>query len=156
YQDGRIDRARRLLEQYLPGPGHAQGASDRRDFVWRFLWPLCRSQDRYTFPPRAGEVTSVAFAPDGKLLAAGGPDGAVQLWDTAGKTLVATVPAHQGASAMTFSSDGRLLATIGWVDGTLKLWDLQSRPVALRRQFQAFRRFWSRALFTPDGKTLIA
>jgi WD40 repeat protein len=152
YKDGRIGRARRLLEQHRPQPGQP----DRRDFVWRFLWRLCRSQDRYTFPLRAGEVTSVAFSPDGKVLAAGGADGAVQLWDTARKSLLASVAAHQGAIAVTFSPDGKLLATMGTEDGTVKLWDIASRPVALRRQFPGFRRQWTRIIFTPDGNTLIA
>jgi WD40 repeat protein len=151
YRDGKIARAQRLLEQHRP----RANAPDRRDFVWRFLWRLCRSQDRYTFPPRAGEVTSVAFSSDGKLLAAGGADGAVQLWDAGGKSLRATVPTHPGGSVVAFSPDGKLLASMGTRDGTVKLWDLASRPMALKRQFPGFRRRWTHIVFTPDGKTLI-
>jgi WD40 repeat protein len=145
-------RAWRLLEQQRPTKGQA----DRRDFVWRYLWRLCRSQDRYTFPARAGEVNSVTFSPDGQVLAAGGTDGAIQLWDPAAKRLIGTVPAHRGASAATFSPDGSLLATMGQEDGTVAVWDLTSRPAALRHKLPGFRRPRARALFTPDGETLIA
>lgn len=157
YKDGKVARARQLLEQHWPH----RGQPDRRDFAWRFLWRLCRSQDRYTFPSSAGPVVarntspSADFSPDGKLLAAGSLTGAFQLWDTDRKVLLATVPAHQGTCAVTISPDGKLLASAGQEDGTVKLWDIASPRVALMRQFRAFRRPRTRALFTPDGKTLI-
>ncbi len=145
-------RAWRLLELHRPMPG----APDRRDFVWRFLWRMCRSQDRHTLPQRVGEVSSVAYSRDGKVLAAAGADGNVQLWDSTGMIPLETVRAHPGASVVTFSPDGKLLATLGRSDGALKLWDLTSRPVRLARQFPAYHRQWARILFTPDGTTMIS
>ena len=41
---------------------------------------------------------------------------------------------------MTFSPDGKLLATSGAEDGTVKLCDLSSRSVALRLEFRGFKR----------------
>ena len=145
-------RAWRLLERHRPKPN----SPDRRDFVWRFLWRLCRSQDRHAFPLRAGEVTSVAYSGDGQVLAAGGADGDVQLWNAAGTILLATVRAHVGPAVVSFSPEGGLLATMGRSDGVVKLWDLKSRSVSFKRQYPGFRRQWTRLLFTPDGKTLIA
>jgi len=157
---GKIVRAQRLLELHRPRDVRAGGPKgavpDRRDFLWRYLWRQCRSQDRYTFPARTGEVNSVAYSPDGKLLAAGAADGAVELWSTSDDSLIARVPAHEGICRAVFSPNDRRLATVGGKDGTIKLWDLRSRPPALLRQFKTFRRPYPRILFTPDGKTLIA
>lgn len=149
---GKIARARRLLEQHRP----RDGQPDRRDFVWRYLSRLCRSQDRHTFPARAGEVNSVSFSPDGNVLAAGAADGTVQLRDARTSALLETLAAHEGITRATFSPSGRLLATVGGKDGTVKLWDLRTRPAALRLQFSTFRRPYPCIFFTPDGKTLIA
>lgn len=154
-KEGKTVRAQRLLELHRPG----KGETDRRDFVWRYLWRLCRGQDRHTYPARAGEVNAVSYSPDGKSLAIAGADGVVEFWDTKRATLMTTLPAHRGSCRATFSPDGRLLATVGGQDGTVKLWDLFRRRLGqpvLRRQFKTSKRIFPRILFTPDGGTLIA
>lgn len=81
-----------------------------------------------------GEVwsSSLAFSPDGRLLAAGGRDGSVRLWEvpeTPAETAEALPPtfsyqAHRkGTNAVQFSPDGSLLASAG-NDGMARLWDL--------------------------------
>ena len=39
-------------------------------------------------------VQSVAFSPDGRLLATGSADGTVKLWDVQARTLLATLEGH--------------------------------------------------------------
>jgi WD40 repeat protein/serine/threonine protein kinase len=68
----------------------------------------------------------VAFERTGKLLAAGGGDGAVRLWNAAGDTAIAVLHGHEGpVSDVAFSPDGTQLVSAG-VDGAVYLWDIQT------------------------------
>lgn len=63
----------------------------------------------------AGEIaspaTAICLSPDGKTLASGGPDGAVQLWDSASGKLRRELPRlSQRVTAIAFSPDGSQLA----------------------------------------------
>ncbi len=69
-------------------------------------------------------VWSVAWSPDGQLLASGGDDGLVHLWYPATGEEWEYLAAHQyGVSAVAFSTDGSLLASAGG-DGFLRIWDV--------------------------------
>ena len=71
-------------------------------------------------------VESVAFSPDGKILASGSVDHTIKLWDVATGTLLRTLSGHTSfVESVAFSPDGKILAS-GSYDKTIKLWDVEA------------------------------
>lgn len=73
----------------------------------------------------AGNSDSIAFSPDGNVLAYQGEEDRIELWDVKRKqkSAVSTSPAPGRVFSIAFSPDGKRLATTG-DGGLILLWDL--------------------------------
>jgi WD40 repeat protein/tRNA A-37 threonylcarbamoyl transferase component Bud32 len=96
----------------------------------------------------------IAFHPDGKRLASGGPDHTINLRDLASGATVQTFSGHRGpVTAIAFSPNGQQLASVS-LDKSVRLWE-----VATGREQAAFHghtHFVPALAFHPDGRRLLS
>ena len=108
-----------------PAGDLAVGRADSRISVWRG-----GKGSPEILRDHTARVLAVAYSPDGKLLASGGEDAAVLLFDARTHAKVRSLGDHEGAiRSIGFSVDGRELATAG-DDGIVRVWDLASGSIA--------------------------
>ena len=92
------------------------------------IWDAATGELVFELDGHDSSLDSVAFSPDGKILASGGsyPDNKIHLWDVETGQHLRTLSGHySGVRSLAFSPDGRILASSGW-DAILHLWDLET------------------------------
>ena len=96
--------------------------------------------------------STLAFSPDGSLLACGSEDSTIKLWNTITGELIATFTGHlSNVNHLDFSSDGNMLAS-GSYGGTIRFWDINAKE-ALKTTI--IGHMWMRkASFLGDGSKL--
>lgn len=108
--------------------------------------------DKSVFSETLSGVLSVAFSPDGKILATGDVDGKIRLWQVVDGKQLLTFKGHSGwVWAVAWSPDGQTLASCS-DDQTVRLWDTHDGQCLLAVQAHA-NGVWSVA-WSPDGKLL--
>jgi WD40 repeat protein len=70
---------------------------------------------------------SVAFSPNGQILASGGPGSTIRLWDMRARKELKTLSGQlfDAVSSVAFSPDGKTLAS-AHENGVIRLWDIAS------------------------------
>jgi WD40 repeat protein len=96
-----------------------------------------------------------AVSPNGRLVASGGYDGMIRMWDPATGNLVRVLVGHESyVYGLAWSADGRYLASTGSFDATVRVWEAKTGlPVKVLRGLKeaAVSVAWS-----PDGALLAA
>ncbi len=120
--------------------------------LFNLIIPLARGLER---PADIGTmqnaVHTIAFSPDGKMLATGTEDGQVRLWQVGDGRLRQTISASvRAVSSVAFSPDGTLLAA-GSRAGSVQVWRVSDGvPQHTLVHEHAVRSI----AFSPDGLTL--
>jgi WD40 repeat protein len=109
-----------------------------------------KMMDSFRTPPM---MHALASSPDGKLLATGGYDNGVYVYQADGGKLVHTLKGHNGrVFALAFSEDGKILAS-GSGDSAVLLWDVEKgKQVTKLHEEQSGIRGLA---FTTDGKFVV-
>src|SRR5262249_25090989 len=118
------------------------------------LWDVATGRQ---LTPLRGHVPSttfsVAFAHDGRTVAAGTKAGTVFLWDVAARQLMRRFHAHEHDVQIAFSPDDKtLVSTSRWGNERVKVWDVAAEsPRVILEADHAIR-----LAFSSDGRTVAA
>ena len=101
------------------------------------------------FTETFGNALSVAFSPDGQLLAAGTDTGEIWIWQVPERKPLLILQEHTDwVRTVTFSPDGSMLASCG-DDQTVRLWDVNTGQCL--RTLQGHTDWVRSVAFSPDG-----
>jgi WD40 repeat protein/DNA-binding SARP family transcriptional activator len=113
------------------------------------VWDSESGENLFTLTGHTASVLTVAFSPDGTRLVTGSHDGTARIWDildgaNAGQELL-TLTGHDGwidyLNNLSFSPDGKLLATGSFQDGTVRVYMLDIADLTILAQSRLTRAF---------------
>lgn len=153
-----IERA--PLQAYASALVFTPTASEVRAVQWKHRLPFIQvlggvktHWDAHRQTLEAGSrVNSVAFSPNGKILASGLWDNIVRLWEVSTGSLIRTLEGHRGVIfPVVFSPDGSILASASQ-DTTIRLWQVPTG--SSKWTLKGHSVSVGSVAFSPDGKIL--
>jgi WD40 repeat protein len=135
------------------GPVFFPSLHQYQDYNSIHIFPDCEGEPS-PVPLRTGhlgEVTCLAYTPDGNRLAVGSFDRTVAVWDVASKARLLHLVHGQKVHYLAFSPDGQTLAA-GNPQGLVKVWDMTTgrKRGTLKGQARPLRSL----CYSPDGRVI--
>jgi WD40 repeat protein/serine/threonine protein kinase len=143
-----LGRGLELLNRNRPFAGQ----TDRRGWEWRYLWKRSRSDELATLGSHGHAISALVFSPTADLLASGGFDGKVKLWNWKDRLPAGELEIGDQVQALAFSPDGRWLAVRSRGHGC-QLWDVAARLMIAEFNVPAAD-FGGALAFSPRGDLL--
>ncbi len=135
----------------------AEGVTAAEAPPWQAVDSLVRARQSFdrlwtpVLPPLRGHqeaVTALAFHPEGGILASGGQDGTLRLWDTGtGQQLGEPLHAEGWVEALAIEPGRNLIAAAALEEG-VRVWDLDTRTLVARLPGER------EVEFSPDGSRI--
>ncbi|MUH01001.1 hypothetical protein F7734_55570 [Scytonema sp. UIC 10036] len=99
------------------------------------------------------KVSNIVFSPDGQTVVTASREGTAKLWNLQGQEISILKENNQPIGEIqnvTFSPNGKVLATIDSISRTASLWNLQGEKIATLKHNDGI----DNLAFSPDGKTV--
>lgn len=119
------------------------------------LWNL-KSGDLFKTLQSDKKVLALSFSPDGQLLASGGYDHLVTLWNPNKGEKIGMLKGHTGwVNTLAFHPEGKILAS-GGDDGKILLWNIRGaqNPAPLLGSLEQYRSEIYKIVFSHNGQLL--